>query len=418
MKDYLLENLSLRNNNLKNMDNKKVNKKIAIIGPESYPIPAVRGGAIESGVTRTLNINEEEKRLDLTVFTISDPLLEEAIKNYKNCRIIQIARGGLLGFLIKKVYRVLRKFSGYRLPFRSAYMIRINKYLEKENFDLIAFHTSHEEVSQLSSKVKAKVIYSVASDYLTPDIPGITQLIERVDCFSSNQYIIDRIHNLLGVGYEKLHAGKGGIDISLDSNEVRTGIRYGIRTKHNLTDKDVVVLYCGRLSPEKGALQLIQAVQKVPNCKLIVVGGANFSSNAQTEYVKSLKDAASKCNGRVIFTGYLDNHDDLKKYAYAADIAVVPSICNEAGSVALLEFRVVELPTIASDKGGMIHNAAGNVVFVRCDDNYVNNLAEAIGKLVRNPEERKKLSKLARIGIEDRSLEAKYDRLCDFYDSL
>lgn len=418
MKDYLLENLSLRNNKLKNMDNKKVNKKIAIIGPESYPIPAVRGGAIESGVTRTLNINENEKRLDLTVFTITDPLLENVKNKYTCCRIIQIPRGGLLDFWTSKIYRLLRKLSGYKLPYRSSYMIRINRYLEREDFDLIAFHTSHEEVSQLSSKVKAKVIYSVASDYLTPDIPGINKLIERVDCFSSNKYIVDRIHDLLGVGYEKLHIGKGGIDISLDTDDARYKIRTSIRAKHKLTDSDVIVLYCGRLSPEKGALQLIQAIEKVPDCKLIIVGGANFSCNAQTDYVKALKEAARRCGDRVIFTGYLDNHDDLKKYAYAADIAAVPSICNEAGSVALLEFRVVELPTVASDKGGMIYNAAGNVVFVHCDENYIDNLAEAIEKLVYNPGERKRLSKLARIGIEERSLEAKYSRLCDFYDSL
>ena len=417
MKDNLSENLSLRNNNQESMDNQKVNKKIAYIGPESFPIPAVRGGAIESLTTQTLDLNEKGQRLDLTVFTVSDPLLDDAARNYKHCKIIQIDRGGLLG-LWMILYKVLRKLSGYRLPFRSAYMIRINKYLERENFDIISFYTSHEQVSQLSSKVKAKVLYSVASDYLTPDIPGINKVIERVDYFSSNKYITDRIHDLLGVDRSKLRVGFPSIDISLDSEEERKSIRKSLRLKHDITEGDVVVLYCGRLSPEKGALQLIQAVEKVPNCKLIVVGGANFSSNAQTEYVKSLKDAASRCNNRVIFTGYLENHDDLKKYAYAADIAVVPSICNEAGSVALLEFRVVELPTIASDKGGMIYHAGENVVFVRCDDNYVDNLAEAISNLVNNPAERKRLSKLARIGIEKLSLEGKYNRMCEFYDSL
>ena len=402
------------------MELNKVNKKIAIIGPESFPVPAVRGGAIESLLTQTLNMNEQYKRLDLTVYTVSDKLLDKESKKYKQCRIVQIDRGGILGIwmIIYKFIRRLSNYTNYRLPFRSAYMIRINKYLEKENYDIVAFHTFHEQVSQLSPKVNAKVIYSVASDYLRPSIPGIDKLIERVDYFSSNKYIVDRIHELLGVDYKKLHAGKGGIDISLDAEEVRKEIRHSIRVKHQLEETDVVVLYCGRLSPEKGALQLIQAVQKVPNCKLIVVGGANFSSNAQTDYVKSLKEAANKCDGRVIFTGYLKDHNDLKKYAYAADLAAVPSICNEAGSVALLEFRVVELPTIASDKGGMKYNAAGNVVFVRCDDNYVNNIAKVLKDLVDNPVERKRLSKLARIGIEERSMDAKYDRLCSFYEEL
>lgn len=399
------------------MDKQKVNKRIAIIGPESFPVPAVRGGAVESLITQTLDINEQEKRLDLTVYTVSDPLLDAEEKKYKQCRIIQIDRGGILGVWMF-IYRVLRKLSGHKLPFRSAYMIRINKQLERENYDLVAFHTSCEQVSQLSEKVQSKVVYSVASDYLNKDVPDIDKIIKRVDCFSSNQYIIDRIKDLLNVPMNKLRVSKGGMDISIDEKSKRDEIRNAIREKHNLKNDDVVVLYCGRLSPEKGALQLIQAIQLVSNCKLIVVGGANFSSNEKTDYVKKLYDEAGKCQGRVIFTGYLEDHKDLKKYAYASDIAVVPSICNEAGSLAMKEFRVAELPTVASDKGGMYCNAGANVVFVRFDDSYIENLAKSIRDLVNSPEERKRLASLARIGIEDWSLIGKYNRLCDFYSNI
>lgn len=393
------------------------NKRIAIIGPESFPIPAVKGGAIESLVTQTLDMNELYKRLDITVFTVKDKLLDNVSDKYQSCRIVQISRGGILAFWLQ-IYRVLRKLSCYKLPFKSSYMIRVNNLLIKEQFDLVCFHTSCEQVLQLSPKIRSKVIYSVASDYLTSNIPGIDKLIKRVDYFSSNKYICDRIHNLLGVGYEKLNIGKGGLDISLDPAETRVKIRSEIRAKHGLSDKDVVVLYCGRLSPEKGPLQLIQSVQRVRNCKLIVVGGADFSSNKQTGYVKLIKAEAEKCEGRVIFTGYLKDHRDLKKYAYTADISVVPSICNEAGSVALLEFRVAALPTLASDKGGMSNHAAGNVVFVHCDENFVDNLSHELQRLVDDPEERMRLSKLARIGIEEWSNEARYNRICAFYEKV
>ena len=396
------------------MSNKK---RVAIIGLNKFPIPAIKGGAIESGVTNTININEIKQRLDLTLFTIKDSDLDAVVEKYKHCKIIQINEKGFISFILF-FYRIFRKLSGYCLPEKSVYMIKINRYLLKEQFDIVYFATSNNQVAQVSNRVQSKILYLVASDYLTKRSYGIDKICKRVTAFLSNEYICDRIVELLGVDSNKVKVLKGGIDISIDDFKKRLTIRLNIRGKHHISDDEVVVLYVGRLSPEKGPLELIKAIQQVPTCKLLVVGGADFSSGEETDYVKKLKIEAEKCNGRVIFTGYLKEHDDIKKYMYAADIGVVPSICNEAGSVTLLEYRVAEVPTIVSNMGGMIYNAGENVVFVDCNEKYIDNLATAIQALCDNPEKRKYLASVARKNIENRSLEAGYDRLCDYINSL
>ena len=58
------------------MSNKK---RVAIIGLNKFPIPAIKGGAIESGVTNTININEIKQRLDLTLFNIKDYELDAVV---------------------------------------------------------------------------------------------------------------------------------------------------------------------------------------------------------------------------------------------------------------------------------------------------------------------------------------------------
>lgn len=383
--------------------------RMAIVGLDIFPIPAIKGGAIESGVTRSMNLNERFQLYDLTVITISDPDLDEEVKKYKHCRVIQIKQGKVIK-TIMLVYRIIRKLSGYRLPQKTAYMYKVNRFLEKENFDIVQFATSNNQVAELSNGVKSLIIYGVGSDYLTMQSYGIEKILKRVDYYSAGPYLRERMMSMLGIPEEKFLKSSYSIDSNIpDENNIRA-IRNEIRAKHGISQDELVIIYVGRLSPGKGPLQLIQAMQRVKNCRLIVVGGANFSSSEETDYVKSLRSEAKKCDKEVIFTGYVKEHNDVKKYMFASDMACVPSICNEAGSIALLEFRVASLPTVISDKGGMKYHAGGNCITVKCDENYVQNLAEAIQRVCDDSEYRAFLAAEARKGLENHTPEGAYKR--------
>lgn len=391
-------------------------KRIAIIGPCTFPIPAIRGGAIESGTTTFIDMNERKKQLDIVVFTVQDPELGNAVLKYKNASFIQVPQNYfsapklLCTKIINKTFR--------RQEIMSVYMYHINKYLMKEKFDCLIFKTSSSEVAMLDEKVESKVIYEVASDYLTKATYGIKKICRVVDKFISNEYITNRIVDLLEISRRKVCALETSIDIETTSNYKKEQIRKEIRLKHGLSVNDVILLYCGRLIEGKGPLELVKAFRHTKNCKLIIVGGENFNSNQQTDYVKNLHKEAELCKEQVIFTGYIENHVDVKKYMQASDIACVPSICNEAGSLAVLEYRVQELPTIASNKGGIYNHAGGNVVFVECDEKYVSNLANTIQELVDNPAKRKLLAQKARIGIEKHSRENGYNDIINLINKL
>ena len=57
-------------------------KKIALVLPEVYPVPAVKGGAIEELVTILLEQNEIEKKAEFLVFSMANIEAEEKAKKY------------------------------------------------------------------------------------------------------------------------------------------------------------------------------------------------------------------------------------------------------------------------------------------------------------------------------------------------
>jgi len=365
--------------------------KIAIVGYDAYPIPSIKGGAVEELMTVLLNQNEKNPEFDFTVFTIEDEGLAPLLKNYNYTKIVQISRRGFLNVILF-LYKILRRITFFRLPYRSLYMVRINKQLRNNHYDVVFFATNNYQVAQIDSKIKSHILYGVYSDYLKSDSYGINYIKKRLDSFVAIKYIGQRLKEELGED-TKVYELEGCCDIERKSLEERNVIRKKIRTKHGIDEKDIVVLYCGRLSPEKGPLQLIQAIQKVDNCKLILVGGSNFSKNEKNKYVCQLHEEASKYNDKFIFTGYIPNHTDMIEYMYASDIGVVPSVCNEAGSTALVEFRVAGVPTIISRMGGMPNYAGKETLIVENDDNYVTNLANAIKEFVEDDQLRKECTR-------------------------
>ena len=394
--------------------NKRI--KLAFVSLDTYPIPAIRGGAMEAGATRMMDMNEIFREMDFTVITISDPGLDVVKSNYDFTSIIQIEINWI-DRLFGLIYSILRRLARYRLSIWTPYMHKVNRQLVKGNYDIVMFCTSNSEVAQVSKRVKSKIVYRVVSDYLTMQSYGIDKICERVDKFYTFEYIRNRMMSMLNIPENRFWAGNNSIDITIPPEDERRNIRREIRVQNSLNEHDVVVLYVGRLSKEKGPLELITAMNSVPGAKLIVVGGENFSSDKQTDYVKSLYREAEKCEGRIIFTGFLPSAE-ARKYMYAADIAVVPSVCNEAASSALLEFRVSMLPTVVSHMGGMKYNAGDNVIWVEYDDNYVNGLATAINSLVEDKSKRTHLANVARNGLELRTREHSYKRLLNWCEEL
>jgi len=153
-----------------------------------------------------------------------------------------------------------------------------------------------------------------------------------------------------------------------------------------------VVVFCGRLIPEKGVDVLVKAfahvVKCVPNATLILVGDGNYRSYIE-DLIKSLN-----ISNNVEITGLVSN-DKIRFYLTCASIFVLPSRSEALGN-ALLEAMAAGLPVIGTCVGGIPDLIDNDVNGLLVKPNDVTSLSNAIIFLLANTEKAKEFGKNSR----------------------
>lgn len=156
-------------------------------------------------------------------------------------------------------------------------------------------------------------------------------------------------------------------------------------------EKEKIILYVGRLVPEKGVDVLLGAMPSVlnshPEAKLVVVG--------EGYYKEELMRIAGQLNifPKVHFTGYVDD-ETLKRLYKCASVAVFPSLYEPFGIVAL-EAMASGVPVIVSDVGGLSEIVENNVNGLKVEAKNSDSLSHAISYLLDNPDEAERLKQNA-----------------------
>ena len=78
------------------------------------------------------------------------------------------------------------------------------------------------------------------------------------------------------------------VDMSLFNAANYADMRVEKRAKYGLSDDDILVVFVGRLIPEKGAIELIKAIDQSEynksKLKLLLVGSAEYGEDIRDEY--------------------------------------------------------------------------------------------------------------------------------------
>ncbi|MCX7719942.1 MAG: glycosyltransferase [Dictyoglomus thermophilum] len=180
----------------------------------------------------------------------------------------------------------------------------------------------------------------------------------------------EEVKHLFSLPEDKIIVLPNGID----TENLRTTIDVEELRKIYAPNGEKIILFIGRMHPQKGAEYLLRSIpivlQKFQNVKFIFVG-TGPQLNSLIEESKYLG-----INERVIFTGFID--DNLRNALLnIADICVFPSIYEPFGIVAL-EAMALGKPVIASNLGGfaeIIEDGKDGILF---EPRNVQNLAEKI----------------------------------------
>jgi glycosyltransferase involved in cell wall biosynthesis len=128
---------------------------------------------------------------------------------------------------------------------------------------------------------------------------------------------------------------------------VSLGVDLDARDVHRpaAMDRRPLVVYAGRLVPEKGVRELIEATASLPEVGLVIVG------DGPERRALEATAAALGATDRIRFVGAVA-HADVPRYLRHADVVVAPSWFEERGRV-VLEAMAAGTPVIAARSGGV-----------------------------------------------------------------
>jgi len=169
-----------------------------------------------------------------------------------------------------------------------------------------------------------------------------------------SEYMRDQVHEIFQLPSPKQDVIPNGVDVHefdrpADVEEFRARIASG---------REKIIFYAGRLEYEKGVQTVLEALPLVLEHEEVQFYIAGVGTHA--DELKAHAERAGLAD-RVHFLGFIED-PELRMYYAAADLAVVPSLYEPFGMVALETFAS-GTPCIAADIGGLrelvVHEATG-----------------------------------------------------------
>ena len=263
------------------------------------------------------------------------------------------------------------------------------KHISKKRYDVIIIENRPAFALKLQGKTNAKLVLHQENDYLNSSLFGYSEIYQKYSCIiNTSAYITQRVRTI-APNDSKCHTVLNGIDTQ-HFYEAPAFSRYNI----GLNENHFVIVFSGRLTPEKGILELILAIKQLKNtvnCKLLIIGASAYGKDKKpTPFIEKLEKETEPIKDSVIYTGYID-YKIIPSYLKTADIAVIPSMWEEPFGLTIVEAMAAGLPLITTRSGGIPEICEGVATIVE-RNNIINNLADAIFDLYLHPQKRKQMS--------------------------
>ena len=381
--------------------------RVLLIPPSTLPIPAVQGGAVETLLTHLIRENERQGKLDLLCASVEDPEAKAAAVDLKHTRMMYIARPR--GHRRYWPMAFVERCFGIAAPYDPWYQkVQLSLALELPPPDwIIAEGGNLTQCAAISRMFGRKRCLA--------HLHGMTQCSRQMDDiyggvlalseFIRDEYLktstLDRknayiLHNCIDT--ERFTPGE-------PDRELRASLGF--------SPEDFVVLFCGRLEPDKGIHRLLEAIASLPDerIKLLIVGSPFFGRTQSSPFLKNLEAVARTLDNRVRFTGFIRNQS-LPDYYRLADLVCVPTLVQEAAGLVAIEAMACGRPVLATRSGGMPEYLDGSqAVLVDLSRDVPAQLAFAIEMLRDHPDLRAEMGRAGAKTAKRFSVETYYNNL-------
>lgn len=401
----------------------KMNPRVAVITSGYLPVPNVLGGAVEALDMMMVRENEKTPNFEFTVFSSWVPGVDEVIRDgafqHTDFRFIKTpmlvkAADRCIYWAAKYILRKKKLMSYRYIAQRLWYIRKVAKALSKDDasgktpFDkvMIENHATLFMTMQKygnAERYADKVYYHLHNE-VTNDFGCKHEIAKVKKVLGVSNYIVETLDRFLrehgegGLKPEQKAVWRNGVDTSRFGSDEAKRKAKDFRKKYGINDDDIVFLFSGRLTPEKGAEELLEAftqvVDQVLNTKLVVAGAFFFNSNIKSPFEQKLHDLASQpqIKERIIFTGFVD-YSDMPALYEMADVCVLPSIWDDPAPLAVIESLVSGKPLITTRSGGIPEYANDDcAIILERDNQLVDHLAQAMVELANDSQKRASMS--------------------------
>ena len=369
-------------------------KRVLFISAGLFPIPANKGGAVEELIDSFTEHNALENRYDAEVTSCSFQGVEiktrtAGVKYHyiKTPFYIRIA-DKLYYLYVDKILKDWRSMFRQHHYQNTYYIKKITKKLDLKAFDAVIVENNmsllKEIAADMGEEFDAKCMYHMHSDLvdneeMIPYLARCRKILAVSDFVRTHLY--ETVPELKDTEIVKV---TNGIKSCACSEEERLLLRKNMREQYGIGDSETVYLFSGRVSPEKGVIEMTRAfLRALPllehRSRLFIVGSAYSGSDKKNYYYEEIRKAAGRDPEHIILTGYI-NHDRITDYHIMSDVQIVPSIMDDPAPLTVLEGMSMGLYLLLSRVGGIPEYTReyGNKLFIERDDRFEDHILDAI----------------------------------------
>ncbi len=331
-------------------------RRVALLLPPGLPVPAVQGGAVETLAEHLIAQNQKEQQLELAIvcqWNADAAALSgrwpQTLFDYRSQpgrSLLHSLKFRLAALVGKPVH--WNRWYGQPLAF-----------LKRLDADLYIAEGGDLTGWQQASRVLGRERFAA---HLHGDTEGSAALDAL---YSGALAISDHVADIWQQGRSDRPTAPvpNCVDTARFCPDAEPRNSQALRAKLGLAPDDFVILFCGRICPEKGVHRLVEALRLCadPSVKLVVIGSPFFAAQDSSPFFSQLKaDAAAlQQQGRICFTGFVPNNQ-LPDYYRMADCACFPALWDEPAGITAIEAMACGCPILATRSGGMPGYLAGS----------------------------------------------------------
>ncbi|MBQ7443822.1 MAG: glycosyltransferase family 4 protein [Bacteroidaceae bacterium] len=362
--------------------------EIAILTSGILPVPATQGGAVEALIDHYINRNALTGEHEFTVFSVAPPTGTPR-PTLPHTSYVHVPTATPWARMRRKL-RSWLSAPGFYNYFINDFYLTCRQRLLRRRWDAIVLENRPGYAIDLRRHYDGPIILHQHLDSVNADTPRGDDICRALThAIGVSDYICRRMAQV-GTPLPTTTV-YNGIDTERFARAATAR-----RSDFGLSPGDFVVAYCGRIDPIKGVAELIDAMvqlRDMGNLHLLVVGGSFYGNAAgcDTPFIEALKTAAKPIRERIHFTGFVP-YERVPSLLKMADLAVMPSTCQEAFQLTVVEAMAAGVPVVATRSGGVPEICEGVACIVDHGEHLAQRLAKAIATLAADPQERRAMS--------------------------